>query len=117
MKQRSNCPISCALDIIGDKWTLLIIRDIAIYKKQNYQEFLASDEKIATNILADRLKKLINAGIVEKKAHPSNKKKINYSLTPMGKDLIPVLVSIATWSSKHIINSPEIEATLKVLKS
>ena len=113
MKQRSNCPISCALEIIGDKWTLLIIRDMAIHQKQNYQDFLASDEKISTNILADRLKKMTEAGIITKKLDKKNRNKFNYTLTAMGKDLLPVLVSIATWSSKHLISSPEIEATLK----
>lgn len=115
MKQRSNCPISCALDIIGDRWTLLIIRDMMLHKKQNYQDFLVSEEKISTNILADRLKRLTKSGIIQKELDTNNKKKFNYSLTPMGLDLMPVLVSIATWSSKHIINSPKIETTLKAI--
>lgn len=113
MKQKSNCPINCALEIIGDQWTLLIIRDMAVLKKRNYQDFLTSEENISTNILADRLKKMLEVGLITKKTDAINKKKINYKLTSMGIDLIPVLISIATWSNKHLNTSPDIIANLK----
>ncbi|MFK7904323.1 MAG: winged helix-turn-helix transcriptional regulator [Chitinophagales bacterium] len=105
MKQKSNCPINRALELIGDKWTLLIIRDMAFHKKQNYQDFLSSKENISTNILADRLKKMLEAGMITKKTDITNKKKINYKLTSMGVDLVPVLMSVETWSKTHLISS------------
>ncbi len=101
MTRRSTCPISTALDILGDKWTLLVIRDLMFKGKRTYGEFLQSDEKIATNILADRLLTLERAGIIEKRAFPGNKVKSLYRLTPKGIDLMPVLFEIILWGEKH----------------
>ena len=98
---RSDCPISTALDIFGDKWSLLIIRDLMFKDKNTYGDFLSSEEKIATNILADRLSLLEYAGIISKHKHPDSKAKILYKLTAKGIDLIPVLVEIIEWSEKH----------------
>jgi DNA-binding HxlR family transcriptional regulator len=98
---RSMCPISCTLDILGDKWTLLIIRDLMFAGKKTYGEFLQSEEKIATNILADRLVILEKAGIIEKKAFPGNKVKNLYQLTPKGIDLMPTLFEIILWGDKY----------------
>jgi DNA-binding HxlR family transcriptional regulator len=95
------CPISSALDILGDKWTLLIIRDLMFAGKRTYGEFLQSEEKIATNILADRLLILEEAGIVEKKAFPGNRVKNLYQLTPKGIDLMPTLFEIIVWGDKY----------------
>lgn len=100
-KRRSDCPISFALEIFGDRWSLLIIRDLMFKGKRTYGEFLASEEKIATNILADRLVMLEDSGIIKGKTDPVNKSKINYSLTAKGIDLIPVLLEIIKWSAKH----------------
>ncbi|HEY4655289.1 MAG TPA: helix-turn-helix domain-containing protein, partial [Cyclobacteriaceae bacterium] len=91
---RSQCPISTALDIFGDKWTLLVIRDLLFNQKKTYGEFLDSEERIATNILSDRLSLLERTGIVSKQKHPYHGLKIVYSLTQKGIDLIPVLVEI-----------------------
>ncbi len=102
IKNRSNCPISSALEIFGDKWSLLIIRDIALFGKNTYNEFLKSDEKIATNILADRIALLENAGILIKEEHPESKAKIFYRLSKKGIDLVPVLFEISLWSDKHL---------------
>ena len=102
MKRRSNCPLSCALEIIGDKWTLLILRDMILRKKKNYKEFIASREGISTNILASRLKLLVDQGILEKTISADNKLIIDYSLTEKGKELGPVILSIAKWGEKHI---------------
>ncbi len=95
------CPISCTLDILGDKWTLLIVRDLMFKGRKTYGEFLQSDEKIATNILAHRLRVLEEAGIVEKKPFPGNRAKNLYQLTPKGLDLMPTLVEIMLWGDKY----------------
>jgi DNA-binding HxlR family transcriptional regulator len=99
--RRSTCPISNTLDILGDKWTLLIIRDLMFKGKRTYGEFLQSEEKIATNILADRLLILEKNGIVEKRAFPGNKAKNLYKLTPKGVDLMPILLEIILWGDKY----------------
>ena len=101
IKMRSDCPVSYALDIFGDKWTLLIIRDLAFEGKKFYTEFLKSKEKIATNILSDRLRKLENNGVIESKVYEELKTKKEYSLTEKGKHLIPVLIEMILWSSKY----------------
>ncbi len=95
------CPISTTLDILGDKWTLLIIRDLMFNGKRTYGEFLESKEKIATNILADRLLTLEENGIVEKRAFPGNKVKNLYQLTPKGIDLMPILFEIILWGDEY----------------
>ena len=96
------CPISTTLEILGDKWTLLVIRDLMFSGKRTYGEFLQSQEKIATNILADRLLVLEKAGIVEKKAFPGNRAKNLYQLTPKGVDLMPILFEIILWGDKYL---------------
>ncbi len=98
---RSNCPINFVLETFGDKWTLLIVRDLMFKDKRTYNEFLQSDEKISTNILADRLRKLEEHEIVTKTVAPDNRSKIIYSLTEKGKDLVPVMLEITAWSAKH----------------
>ena len=98
---RSSCPISTALDVIGDKWSLLILRDIVFMGKHTYSEFAASGEQMATNILAERLKKLLQFGLLEKAHPPGNKKTIHYSLTQKGKDLIPLMAEMVVWSTKY----------------
>ena len=101
IKRRSDCPISFALDIFGDKWTLLIVRDLMFKGKAHYGDFLKSEEGIATNILADRLEMLECAGIIRKARHPKNKTKYIYSLTQKGIDLLPALIEIVLWSARH----------------
>lgn len=98
---RSNCPINYALEYLGDKWTLLVIRDLVFEGKRFYKEFLVSKEGIATNILSDRLKRLENLGIVESKIYEKLRTQKMYSLTSKGKDLIPVLIEIILWSSRY----------------
>ena len=98
---RSDCPISFALDLFGDKWSLLIIRDLVFDRKKFYKEFLRSKEKIATNILSDRLKKLENAELIESKVYQKLRTQKEYSLTEKGKDLIPILVEFILWSAKY----------------
>ncbi|MEM9894914.1 MAG: helix-turn-helix domain-containing protein [Bacteroidota bacterium] len=95
---RSNCPVSYALDFFGDKWTLLIIRDIALQRKRFYKEFLAGEEGIATNILASRLKDLEKDGIIYSSVYEQKKTQKEYSLTQKGKDLVPILLEMMVWS-------------------
>ncbi len=98
---RSSCPISTTLDILGDKWSLLIVRDMAFKGMSTFGEFLNADEGIATNVLADKLALLEKGGIISKETHPTSKAKILYRLTPKGVDLIPALVEIILWGEKY----------------
>jgi DNA-binding HxlR family transcriptional regulator len=113
---RSQCPISTALDIFGDKWTLLVVRDLLFKEKRTYGEFLDSEEKIATNILADRLTQLEAAGIISKEKHPDSNAKILYNLTAKGINLIPVLVEIISWSERYHDVHPYATKFAKLLK-
>lgn len=115
-KIRSNCPISCSLEIFGDKWTLLILRDVMLRGKSSYGEFLKSEEKIATNILADRLKLLEREGILSKKVSPENKSKYIYSLTAKGIDLLPIIIEIMDWGAKYNENCPRKELGKRIKK-
>jgi DNA-binding HxlR family transcriptional regulator len=99
--RRSDCPINFALEIFGDPWSLLLIRDIVYFGKKTYGEFLASEEGMATNILASRLAHLEHQGILTKKLSDSDKRKEEYTLTEKGLDLIPVLVEMANWSAQY----------------
>lgn len=101
IEPRSDCPVSFALDFFGDKWTLLIIRDLVFEGKKFYKDFLNSKEGIATNILSNRLKKLQQAGIIESAVYEPLKTKKVYSLTQKGKDLVPVLLEMMLWSAKY----------------
>lgn len=95
---RSDCPINFALEMIGDKWSLLIVRDIALAGKHSYNEFLHAGEGIATNILSNRLATLEADGIINKKRDSNNRAKYVYTLTPRGLDLIPLLVDVMLWT-------------------
>lgn len=98
---RSDCPISFALDVFGDKWSLLIVRDVVFEGKQTFNDFLRSDEGIARNILASRLTQLKEKGILCKEPHPSDGRKDIYTLTEKGRDLIPILLSMAAWGDAY----------------
>lgn len=98
---RSDCPISYALDFFGDKWSLLIIRDMIFDGKRFYKDFLESKEGMATNILSDRLKKLEAQGVVVSRVYEKLKTRKEYFLTEKGKDLVPVLVEMMIWSARY----------------
>ena len=115
-KKRSDCPLSCSLDVFGDKWSLLIIRDLMFFKKSTYNDFLKSAEGIATNILASRLKALEENGIVEKLAHPDSKAKVLYMLTQKGIDVLPILVEVYIWSDKHLEIPNDLKLMIKEAK-
>jgi DNA-binding HxlR family transcriptional regulator len=105
MTRRSNCPISCVLDLIGDKWTLLILRDMMFFNKRQFFEFLESPEKISTNILTDRLHKLEQAGVIAKQPYSSHRYRFEYHVTETGQELKPILNELGKWGLKHCENT------------
>lgn len=100
-KKRSGCPISYSLDVFGDRWTLLILRDLILFGKQRFREFLGSEEAIASNILADRLKRLEMGGIVTREPDPDDGRQRIYRATDKGRRLTPVLLELAAWGATH----------------
>ena len=98
---RSGCPVSLGLDVFGDKWTLLVVRDLMFSGKRHFREIQGSDEGISSNILADRLKLLLAEGIVTKTDDPGHKQKVLYSLTEKGVALLPILMQISRWSYQY----------------
>lgn len=104
-KRRSRCPVTFALDRFGDKWSLLIVRDLMFRNKNTYGDFLNSGDGIATNVLADRLKSLEAEGIISKSRDPENRRRYLYQLTEKGLDLIPVLLEMIHWSIKYDSNT------------
>mgnify|MGYP000592549322 CR=1 FL=1 len=100
--KRSECPIACTLDLIGDKWTLLVVRDFLFLGKRLYSELIQGPESIPSNILADRLKRLEEAGLLEKHPYQQNPVRYEYRLTAKGSDLYPVLIQMIRWGNRHI---------------
>ena len=101
-KSRSVCPVSNILELIGDRWTLLIVRDMMLFGKHEYGEFLSGDEGISTNILAERLKRLTASGVAAWVPHAEDKKRKLYYLTEKGKDLLDVMLEMSIWGARHI---------------
>ncbi len=99
---RSTCPLACALDLIGDHWTLLVIRDLMFLGRHEYKDMLNAEEGISSNILSDRLKKLEENGLISAIPHPESGRRKLYYLLPKGKDLIHVLTPLARWSDQHL---------------
>ncbi|MBI5771222.1 MAG: helix-turn-helix transcriptional regulator [Verrucomicrobia bacterium] len=102
--RRSDCPIANALEVLGDRWTLLIVRDLVFRGFREYGQFLAADEGISTNILSERLERLRCAGVVVRLDHPTDGKKFVYHLSEKGTDLIPLLVELVLWGAKYTPN-------------
>jgi DNA-binding HxlR family transcriptional regulator len=100
-KRRSGCPLNASVEMLGDRWSLLIVRDMMIRGFQTYKEFLESDERIATNILADRLRKLEAHGIITAQPDAADGRKVAYLLTSKGVDLVPVLAEMVLWAARH----------------
>ncbi|NQU58257.1 MAG: helix-turn-helix transcriptional regulator [Rhodospirillales bacterium] len=100
-KHGTNCLVAFALDTFGDRWSLLVIRDLLLRGNETYGEFLESGEGIATNVLADRLKALEAAGIIDKSPDPDNRRRNIYQLTEKGLDLAPMMMEIIRWSGKY----------------
>jgi DNA-binding HxlR family transcriptional regulator len=101
-QRRSHCPIACTLDLVGDRWTLVVLRDLFFFGKTRYDEFLRSPEGIATNILADRLRRLEELGFVERTASESHRGRSTYALTALGMTLLPVLRAIREWGLANV---------------
>ena len=99
--RRSRCPISISLEIFGDRWSLLIVRDLMFKRLRTFREFSGAGEGIATNILADRLARLQSVGIISTAADPEDARRVVYRLTRKGMDLAPVLVEMVLWAAKH----------------
>jgi len=112
---RSYCAINLGLEVFGDKWSLIIIRGIMFEGKLHFRELLQSDEKIASNILTDRLAMLEREGIITKEGDPEHKQKIIYSLTQKGIDLLPILTQVVVWSFKYMPIDIEVNRHAKMV--
>lgn len=99
--RRSDCPVNFAVETLGDKWSLIILRDMIFWGKKTYGEFLKSDEKIATNILADRLEYLVHEGLISKSPDPKDKRKDIYTVTEKGIELVPMFIEMIAWSAQN----------------
>lgn len=100
-KRRSGCPLNASVEMLGDRWSLLILRDMMLRGYRTFKEFLHSDEKIASNILADRLRRLESYGIIATERDTSDGRKVLYALTSKGIDLAPVLAEMVLWAARH----------------
>jgi DNA-binding HxlR family transcriptional regulator len=112
---RSGCPINLTLEVLGDKWSLLILRDMMFGNRRHFRELLRSEEGISSNILADRLKMLLDQGLVTKADDPSHKQKAIYSLTEKAIELLPVFAQIGAWGTRHLPVSEELSIRAKLL--
>jgi DNA-binding HxlR family transcriptional regulator len=98
---RSGCPLSVFLEMFGDRWSLLVVRDLLFGDKHEFGDFLSAEEGIATNVLADRLRRLTRSGVIDKRPHPSDARKLVYNLTEKGVALAPILMEMVLWSADH----------------
>jgi DNA-binding HxlR family transcriptional regulator len=105
MKNKSNCPTNYALELFGDKWSLLIIRDLMFKGKRHYNEFLDAEEKVSTSVLHERLKSLEKGGLITKHRDNIKKSRIRYSLTEKGIAMLPMMIDIILWSAKFDQNT------------
>jgi DNA-binding HxlR family transcriptional regulator len=112
---RSTCPISTGLEIVGDRWTLLIVRDMMFAGKRHFREFLQSEEGVSSNVLADRLAMLVERGLVTRSGDPGHAQKAVYRLTELGVSLLPVIASLSKWTQTHFPETrrPEARVFLK----
>jgi len=115
---RSGCPINLTLEILGDRWSLIVIRDIMFGNRRHFRELLqTSQEGIASNILADRLKRLVERGLLTREDDPSHKQKAIYSLTEMAIDLVPLFAHMGAWGRKHLPVSEELSIRAELLET
>jgi DNA-binding HxlR family transcriptional regulator len=104
---RSGCPINLTLEVLGDRWSLIVIRDVMFGNRRHFRELLVqSEEGIASNVLADRLKRLVAYGVLSRRDDPTHKQKAVYSLTEMGIELLPLLVQMGAWGRRHLPTTP-----------
>jgi DNA-binding HxlR family transcriptional regulator len=116
---RSGCPISLFLEIFGDRWSLLIVRDLLFKDRKTFQDFVGAEEGIATNILTSRLQTLEARDIIRRDRHPTDRRRIVYRLTARGLDLAPALVEMVLWSAEHEQTDapPEVIAAMRADKA
>ena len=117
VKRRSGCPVNVCLEVFGDRWSLLIVRDLMVRGYKTFKQFQESGEGIATNMLADRLKKLEASGIVERESEPYDGRKVNYRLTEKGIDLAPVLLDLLIWGARHEQTGASCSLILRMAKN
>ena len=114
---RSGCPINLTLELLGDRWSLIVIRDIMFGNRRHFRQLMTlSDEGIASNVLADRLKRLLEAGLLSKGDNPAHKQKAVYSLTDTAIELVPLLVQMGAWGRRHMPASPELSIRARLLE-
>lgn len=113
---RSGCPINLSLEVLGDRWSLIVIRDVMFGNRRHFGELGQSDEGIASNILADRLKRLVSVGVLSRCDDPTHKQKTVYSLTEMGIELLPLLVAMGAWGRRHLPTTPELAIRQQLLE-
>lgn len=114
---RSGCPINLSIEVIGDRWSLLVIRDMMFGNRRHFGELLSgSEEGIASNILADRLRRLTEQGLVSRAPDPSHKQKVIYSLTESAIQLVPVIAQLGAWGRRHLPASPELSIRAELLE-
>jgi DNA-binding HxlR family transcriptional regulator len=114
---RSGCPINLSIEVIGDKWSLLVIRDMMFGNRHHFGELLAgSEEGIASNILADRLRRLTEQGLVSRAPDPSHKQKVIYNLTEPAIQLVPVIAQLGAWGRRHLPTTPELAIRAQLLE-
>src|SRR5580704_15112656 len=115
--QRSGCPINLTLEMLGDRWSLIVIRDVMFGNRRHYRDLLThSEEGIASNILADRLKRLVAAGLLSRRDDPSHKQKAIYSLTEPAIQLVPLLAQMGAWGRRHRPASEELSIRAELLE-
>lgn len=112
---RSGCPINLSLEVFGDRWTLLVLRDVIFGNSRHFRELLAGPERISSNILADRLAGLVDNGLLTRSGDPSHKQKVTYSLTERAIELVPVLAQLSAWGNRHLPVADEYAARAGVL--
>jgi DNA-binding HxlR family transcriptional regulator len=112
---RSGCPINLSLEIFGDRWTLLVLRDIVFTGARHFRELLGGPERISSNVLADRLAVLVEHGLLTRADDPSHKQKVTYSLTERAIELVPVLAQLTAWGVRHLPVGDEYAARAEVL--
>ncbi|QFZ20702.1 winged helix-turn-helix transcriptional regulator [Saccharothrix syringae] len=114
---RSGCPVNLSLEILGDRWTLLVLRDVVFVGARHFRELLAGPERISSNILADRLASLVGHGLLARSGDPGHKQKVTYSLTERAVQLVPLIVQLGSWGLRHLPVTDEYAARIRVLDS
>lgn len=118
VEHRSGCPINLTLEILGDRWSLIVVRDVMFGDRRRYRELLTrSEEGIASNVLADRLKRLVAAGLLSRVGDPRHKQSVIYSLTEPAIQLVPLLANMGAWGRRHAPVSPELSIRAELLEN